>query len=779
MPQSSAGRGLGRPLQSSSGRPPMSSLGRNQPVPMSRAGLTTGAAGGGLGGEARPMTSVSGAGFQSAGKDQRNFDPLNMNKGAAAPLAEKSDNSPDDKAKEMEKNVHRLLEESAEAISLKDMRRGLEKAKEAGKAERSLCKFRESKGLADQISLELTFAVTFNIANAYYHNKMFDEAIETYKAIVKNRDYPQAGRLRVNIGNIYFDQKRYPQAIKEYRMALDQIPATGKDLRFKIFRNIGNAFVKLGQFQDAIDAFDTVMGGAPDIQTAFNLLLCLYARGDKDKMRRHFTKMLSIPVPGMTEDDIEKLTEIPDATTDRPDTLREELHHRHELSNERILSSARLIAPIIEEDANQWTSGYRWVMEQLRPDYETVSSKLEIDVAMTHMKKRQFDEALEVLKGFERKDQSLRAVAATNLSFIYFLEGEFQQAEEEADVAMRSDRYNAKALVNKGNCLFVAGNYQAARDMYLEAVGVEADCVEAIYNLGLTNIRLNQLDQARHAFDKLHQILPTVPEALFQLGSIHEKKGGNQDLEQAAKTYELLLNATPGDPNLCSRLGLVYEKLEDDSTACHWHTEAHRYSPVNLNVISWLGVWYVKREMYEQAIEYFERAAKVQPSEVKWQLMVTSCYRRLGDYNKALELYLQIHQEHPDNIEALQYLEALCRDLGRPHDEFSKKLEKLRRSQPQAQATMAGPGGATRAGAGGAAQAGRLRPERPARPERPVREAGPETVDPVEQMTASESKSPLQAPSARSGPQARGATPQRKTDDDDDFGDHDVASMLA
>jgi intraflagellar transport protein 88 len=175
-------------------------------------------------------------------------------------------------------------------------------------------------------------------------------------------------------------------------------------------------------------------------------------------------------------------------------------------------------------------------MEQLRPDYEAVSSKLEIDVAMTHMKKRQFDEALEVLKGFERKDQALRAVAATNLSFIYFLEGEYQQAEEEADIAMRSDRYNAKALVNKGNCLFVAGNYQAARDMYLEAVGVEADCVEAIYNLGLTNIRLNQLDQARHAFDKLHQILPTVPEALFQLGSIHERKGANSDLEQAAKT---------------------------------------------------------------------------------------------------------------------------------------------------------------------------------------------------------------------------------------------------
>jgi hypothetical protein len=30
------------------------------------------------------------------------------------------------------------------------------------------------------------------------------------------------------MGNIYYDQKKFPQAIKMYRMALDQIPSTGK-----------------------------------------------------------------------------------------------------------------------------------------------------------------------------------------------------------------------------------------------------------------------------------------------------------------------------------------------------------------------------------------------------------------------------------------------------------------------------------------------------------------------------------------------------------------------
>jgi intraflagellar transport protein 88 len=193
-----------------------------------------------------------------------------------------------------------------------------------GKKERALCKHREANGLVDQINIDLTYAVCFNLANAHHKNKMYDTAIHTYGLLVKNKQYPQSGRLRVNMGNIYYEQKKWPQAIKMYRMALDQvssagfafvvvderpaeissrmccssaqIPNTGKELRFKIFRNIGNAFVRLGQFQDAIPSYETIMGGSPDFQTGFNLILCYFALGDADKMKRGFSKLLSIPI---------------------------------------------------------------------------------------------------------------------------------------------------------------------------------------------------------------------------------------------------------------------------------------------------------------------------------------------------------------------------------------------------------------------------------------------------------------------------------------------------
>ena len=100
------------------------------------------------------------------------------------------------------------------------------------------------------------------------------------------------------------------------------------------------------------------------------------------------------------------------------------------------------------------------------------------------MRVKEFGKAIEALKAFEKRDQHLKAMAATNLSFIYFLEGDIRSADKYADLAYEHDLYNARALVNKGNCLAVRGDYDTAKQFYLEAIGVEADCVEAIYDLG-------------------------------------------------------------------------------------------------------------------------------------------------------------------------------------------------------------------------------------------------------------------------------------------------------
>jgi len=206
-----------------------------------------------------------------------------------------------------------------------------------------------------------------------------------------------------------------------YRMALDQIPNTGKEIRFKIFRNIGNAFVRLGQFQvrdvlrrarvhmqqcervfichpqraaqDAIPSYETIMGGNPDFQTGFNLILCYVALGDAEKMKRGFTKLLSVPIPGMGDDDEEpeesKAADDAEAVGARKDGLRQELKRRQREANQFILTAARLVTPQL--DKRDWAAGYLWAIDALKQDHENSANELEIDMALMHLKRREFD----------------------------------------------------------------------------------------------------------------------------------------------------------------------------------------------------------------------------------------------------------------------------------------------------------------------------------------------------------------------------------------------------
>lgn len=582
-----------------------------------------------------------------------------------------------------------LIEASAAASADGDHVLALEKAKEAGKKERSLHKFRAAHKLLEQANVDLMYCVCFNLAQAYAACDLAKEATDTYMLLVKNNTYPTAGRLRVNVGNVHFARGDYAEAVKQYRMALDQVTGTNSHLRLRIQRNIAAAFIKQGQFTEAITVLEAIMGALPDFQSAFNLLVCHAMRGDEEEMKSVFTKLIRIPRPGAgasgegedaheetkfgeDEDDMAEST----GPSRANDALAEEVRTRQRTVEEYILTGARLIAPQIYPGNPE--RGYDWVIERLRMDYPVLASEVQIIRAVSYMQSRSFERAIDELKAFEKRDTILKAKAATNLSFLYFLESDLAQATKYANLAVKHDRYNARALVNLGNCLVESGEPDRAKELFLEAIGVEADCVEAIYNLGLVNKQLGYVQEAAQAFEKLHTIIPRTPEVLWHLATAYETLGAT---DAALKYYNLLSTAVPSDASVLSRLGAVYAKDEDDTQAFHFYSESYRVLPTDLDVVSWLGIWFVKSELYEKAIEFFERAAEIQPKEVKWQLMVASCYRRMAAYSAATELYERIHARFPENIECLSYLVALCRDLDKPYDEYEAKLVRLERAQ--------------------------------------------------------------------------------------------------
>ena len=330
----------------------------------------------------------------------------------------------------------------------------LEKAREAGKKERQLVRLREQNGLSEGISVELTYSCLFNLALQYEANDMLSEALNSYQVIVKNKMFQNSGRVKVNMGNIYYKQQQYAKAIKFYRMGLDQVQNTHKEVRIKIMQNIGSAFLKLGQYNDAITSYEHIMNEKPGFESGLNLILCYFTIGDKEKMSKTFQKLLNVNLGVDDEDKYQT-----DPSSDNPqeslyldairnDTLRQMERKRLITAEYCILTAAKLIAPSIEAS---FSKGFDWCIEQVKlSQRHELANDLEIYKALTYLKERDFEQAVNILKTFEKKETQVKTQAATNLSFIYLLQGNLNDAKRYAEASVKADKFNSAALTNKG-----------------------------------------------------------------------------------------------------------------------------------------------------------------------------------------------------------------------------------------------------------------------------------------------------------------------------------------
>ncbi|PHJ22347.1 tetratricopeptide repeat-containing protein [Cystoisospora suis] len=497
---------------------------------------------------------------------------------------------------------------------------------------------------------------------------------------------------------------------------------------------------------------------------SLNLLLCYYAAGNVEKMQEHFVQMLAMGTNGDTRDladtDDEEDYAVPPAgspskvkhdsgltygesfqppfpqpsafSASRPseadDSLLEQSdtmtglpkRHKEESHGKLILAGALLAQALTGSDlgvgCSSLQAAFSWVTDTFRSHgYKELAREMELRKAAALLKACQIDEAVKVYRSIERTDNSslvLLPQAATNLSFIHLLLNDVDEALRYADVALASDRYSASALVNKGCCLLLSGKQKDAKGFFLEALGLDAECVEALYNLGLLykheekllrskrrNWRritmcvipsyfrsiapVRSFQEALGVFERFNQMLPNQPEVVYHLGDVNEALGSYTK----AMHWLSLLTSTglrPTDASVLARMGAAAAAQADDDEgqhALHYFLSSYSFYYCSLDVITWLGVYYVKQQLFDKAAEFFLHAAALQPSEPKWLLMVASCYRRNENYSAALEFYQKVLSDHPGDMECLRCLITVCKEMGLPFDRYAVQLRKIEREQ--------------------------------------------------------------------------------------------------
>ena len=135
------------------------------------------------------------------------------------------------------------------------------------------------------------------------------------------------------------------------------------------------------------------------------------------------------------------------------DGYKAETRKRQMRAHEKIITAAKLIGPCVARTPER---GYALLAEEMQSaGYASLAHELEMEKALAHLKTRRFtpgafEEGKRGLRAFEKKDDRLRAKAATNLAFLYYQEGDVENAATYADLSVRANKYDARALVNRG-----------------------------------------------------------------------------------------------------------------------------------------------------------------------------------------------------------------------------------------------------------------------------------------------------------------------------------------
>ncbi|GMR61673.1 hypothetical protein PMAYCL1PPCAC_31868 [Pristionchus mayeri] len=639
--------------------------------------MMTGAMGGGAGGGtrlatalrvdtsiARPLTAVKGVGYSSyANKIQAE---------EAKAARESNEDSVDARIKDGENKVMELVKESVLLRYQGNLKGALEKAKDAGRRERTIIKLREDNNKTEGANIDLTFCVLFNLAQMYEGNDMTTEAINSYTVITKNKMFANGGRLKVNIGNIHFKRKEYAKAIKMYRMALDQIPSVQKTFRMAVMKNIGLTFIKMGRYEDASITFEQAVEERSEPSVAFNSLLAMYCLEDSEKMRDSFIRLLEIHLPSQDnskeKDGLLKQLTLGDPLNEYMRSIR--------LKTERlILSAARVIGMGMNEES---ASGHQWCIDMIKQsNFAYVASELEMSKAVYLMREGHLQEAEAALSAFSSATPKIAASALANRSILEWMKGNKTECAQLIESALSLDRYNTTAHVMEGIMAFHNDDPTKAILCMQEALQNDALCMQALYNLGLIYKKGHNLESALDYFYKLNNMLRNNVQVLCQLASIYEFM---EDSGQAIELYSQANSLAPTDPAILTKLSNIYESEQDKTQAFQCLYDSYRYLPSDMKTVEWIAAYYLDAQFAEKAITYFEKAALMQPSEIKWHMMIASCTRRAGNYQKAFELYKAIHNKFPSHLPCLKFLVRIATDLGMPEaKEYAARLQKAER----------------------------------------------------------------------------------------------------
>lgn len=223
------------------------------------------------------------------------------------------------------------------------------------------------------------------------------------------------------------------------------------------------------------------------------------------------------------------------------------------------------------------------------------------------------------------------------------------------EVARIEGRNKAVDAFNQGVALVQQGDIAAAKGRFLEASQIDSAMPQPFSALAGIYLQEDDYPQAIAAAQKLLQLEPDNPRALQILYDSYEASG---DAANAKDMLDRLASLEGGGTDAAIRVfnqGAEAARVGDLDGALAAFEKARQLDPELAPVYAALARVHFDREEYEQVIEAAEAALNLDPDLIDLQKLRYEAYRRLGQEDKAKEVFAEMAAQDPAGLAQTLY----------------------------------------------------------------------------------------------------------------------------
>lgn len=164
--------------------------------------------------------------------------------------------------------------------------------------------------------------------------------------------------------------------------------------------------------------------------------------------------------------------------------------------------------------------------------------------------------------------------------------------------------------MNKGERLFLAGDFKGALNEFKANVTADPDSPQAHYNLGLASYELGMYQEAVNAYVKAIQLKPDFGEAHFNLGVVYDRSG---QPDKALQEYRLAMRHGIDDAAVHFNMGLSLMKLSRMEEARKEYLRALELDQTMAEAYNNLGYLAEETGDVDTAVAMYKKALAVRP----------------------------------------------------------------------------------------------------------------------------------------------------------------------